>query len=140
MTQFVEMRSKQKEEVMIVGDFNIDMLQIKERNKISEYFDPFTTNSFYPKITLPTQFSQKRETLIGIIFCKLSPATMDKRGGVILTDVWDHLPCYTAIEKKVKSIGFPKRITIEQQNTDTIASLIDDLNTHSYIKQIIKWL
>ena len=39
----------------------------------------------------------------------------------------DHLPCYTAIEKKVKSIGIPKYITIQQQDTDTIPNLIDDL-------------
>ena len=44
MTPVVEMLSKQKEEVMIVGDFNIDLLQI------------FTTNSVYPKITLLTRF------------------------------------------------------------------------------------
>ncbi len=34
-----------------------------------------TENSFYPKITLPTRFSNKHGTLIDNIFCKLTDMT-----------------------------------------------------------------
>ncbi len=42
-------------EVIITGDFNIDLLKINDRPLISEYFDMLTGNSFYPKITVPTR-------------------------------------------------------------------------------------
>ena len=41
----------------VVGDFNINLLQINEREKIEDFFDLMCTTSFYPKITLPTRFS-----------------------------------------------------------------------------------
>ena len=40
----------------VVGDFNINLLQINEREKFEDFFDLMCTNSFYPKITLPTRF------------------------------------------------------------------------------------
>ena len=102
----------------LIPDYELHQLECLDRS---------TTNSFNPKITLPTRFSKKRGTLIDNIYCKLSPATINKRGGIILTDISDHLPCYIAIEKKEKSKGYPKYITVQQQNTKTIAHLVDDL-------------
>ncbi len=40
-------------DVILVGDFNIDLLKINNKNIISEYFDMITSNSFYPNITVP---------------------------------------------------------------------------------------
>ncbi len=39
-----------------------------KKNQIGEYFDMFTNHSFYPKITLPTRFSNKHGTLIDNFF------------------------------------------------------------------------
>ena len=33
---------------MIVGDYNIDLLKIKARQKYTEYIDVMLYNSFYP--------------------------------------------------------------------------------------------
>ncbi len=45
---------KNNKEVILAGDFNIDLLKLNKKNIISEYFDMITSNSFYPKITVPT--------------------------------------------------------------------------------------
>ncbi len=63
---------KEKTESIITGDLNINLLKINERELISEFFDTLTANSFYPKITMPTRFSNKQGTLIDNIFCKLT--------------------------------------------------------------------
>ena len=55
---------KECSETIIVGDFNIDLLKVGERQKYAEYLDLFQTNSFYPKLILPTRFSSKSCTLI----------------------------------------------------------------------------
>ena len=43
-------------EVIIAGDFNINLLKIKEREYCSEFYDTLTGFSFFPKITFPTNF------------------------------------------------------------------------------------
>ena len=40
----------------IVGDFNINLQQINEREKFVDFFDLICTIGSYPKITLPTRF------------------------------------------------------------------------------------
>ena len=58
--------------ISLFGDFNIDLLRIKERPKINEFFDLMVSHSFIPKITLPTRFSRNSATLIDNVFCKIS--------------------------------------------------------------------
>ncbi len=45
---------KNNKDVILAGDFNIDLLKINEKHIINEYFDMLTINSVYPKITVPT--------------------------------------------------------------------------------------
>ena len=45
---------KSKGEVIIAGDYNIDLLKINNKPKITEYFDSILEHSFSPKITFPT--------------------------------------------------------------------------------------
>ncbi len=58
-------------EAIITGDTNFDLLKINERQVFGDFFDTLSENSFYPKITLPTRFSNKHGTLIDHLFCKL---------------------------------------------------------------------
>ena len=54
----------------IVGDFNINLLQISEREKFGDFFDLMCTNNFFPKISFPTRFARHSCSLIDQIFCK----------------------------------------------------------------------
>ncbi len=65
-----------KSDVIIAGDFNIDLLQINDKPKISEYFDMMTNHSFFPKITLPNWLSIKHGTVIDNLFIKQSFLTL----------------------------------------------------------------
>ncbi len=55
-------------DVFLVEDFNIDLLKINDKVAISEYFDILISNSFYPKITVPSRLSNNRGTLIDNFF------------------------------------------------------------------------
>ncbi len=50
-TQVLVGLEKSKNEVIITGDFNADLLKINEKNTISEYLDMFISHTLYPKIT-----------------------------------------------------------------------------------------
>ena len=60
MTEFmpvVSKISKMKSDSMILGDMNIDLLQINNREKYAEYLDFMLSNGYFPKVTFPTKFS-----------------------------------------------------------------------------------
>ena len=79
------------------GDFNINLLQLNEREKFQEYFDLFVSNGSIPQITMPTRFSRKTATLIDQIFCRFSKSSSNNSSGIIVTKISDHLPCFSAI-------------------------------------------
>ena len=72
LNQVISQLGEGIEDCLICGDFNINLLKLFDREIISEFFDMFSSHSYFPKITLPTRFSQRSCTLIDIIFSKLS--------------------------------------------------------------------
>ena len=64
ISPIVQKLNKENSDTIFVGDFNIDLLQIYEREKYSDFLDLFMNNGFFPKITLPTRFARKSATLI----------------------------------------------------------------------------
>ena len=63
--------TKDNTDVLITGDFNIDLLQINERTEIHKYFDLFVTRGLFPRITLPTRMAARNASLIDQLFCKV---------------------------------------------------------------------
>ena len=90
---------KENKYAAIVGDFNINLLQINEREKFEEFFDLMCTNNFFPKITLPTRSSKKSCTLIDQMFCK-SPHLdhTNISSSIIMSKISDHSPCLVKLE------------------------------------------
>ncbi len=83
---------KNNKDVILAGDFNIDLLKINEKYIRSEYFDMLTSNSFYPKITVPTRLTNTHGTLIDNFLCKLTDNTFDTLSGVLIKMFSDHQP------------------------------------------------
>ena len=79
---------KECSETIIVGDFNIDLLKVGDRQKYAEYLDLFQTNSFYPKLILPTRFYSKSCTLIDQVLCKTTNATIDLQAQILLLVIY----------------------------------------------------
>ena len=52
----------------ICGDYNIDKLKLKINPLFGEFFDHVISNGCFPKITLPTRFSDQSATLIDNVF------------------------------------------------------------------------
>ncbi len=69
-------------EVIVAGDFNINLVQFNDRHIFGDYFDMLTSHSFYPKITLPTRFSNNHATLIDNFICKLTETTLETTSGI----------------------------------------------------------
>ena len=78
---------KQKDFVLM-GDFNIDLLNYSTDSKVAEFLDKMYSCSLLPLITHPTRISKTSQTLIDNIF---STIVLDKsKTGNITTVISDH--------------------------------------------------
>ena len=121
----------------MVGDFNINLLQINEREKIEDLFDLMCTNSFYPKITLPTRFSKHSCSLIDQFFCKV-PHKDHKNisSSIVLSSISDHFPCIVKVNILRERNKPPKYIYVRKANDTAINNFRNDL-TETDIASII---
>ena len=114
--------------IVVSGDFNIDLLQINDRVKYQKYFDVFVTNSLFPLITLPTRESKHSSTLIDQIFCNLKNFRDLDSPGIFISSLSDHYPCFALLDickKKHK----PKFITINNKNEQALTSFCTEVET-----------
>ena len=85
-------------EVIITGDFNIDLLKINERNIYNDYFDVILSNGFVPKITFPTRVTANSQTLIDNILVKLSTNFSSANAGILTHQIADQCSCFIALD------------------------------------------
>ena len=89
--------NKEKKQIYIAGDFNIDLLQYEDNNKCRDFYNLVTSNGFLPLITQPTRFTDTTQTLIDNIFT--NTFDLDCESGNILIEFADHLTQFASIKK-----------------------------------------
>ncbi len=123
-------------DVLIAGDFNIDLLKVNNANAISDYFDMITSHSFYPKITLPTRLTNNNGTLIDNILCKLTETTLDTTSGVLLDKISDHFPYFTVLNNITVKDTPPRFIKVSKQDKESIDKFQNHLETSDDLKTL----
>ena len=111
----ISKETKQKDFVLM-GDFNIDLLNYTTDTKVAEFLDKMHSSSFLPQITHPTRISKTLQTLIDNIFS--TTIADESKTGNITTVISDHfcqfvsLPIADNVENKKKQFGrnFDKKI------------------------------
>ena len=128
LSPVLDILQKENSYAAIVGDFNINLLQINEREKFEDFFDLMCTNSFYPKITLPTRFSKHSCSLIDQMFCKV-PHKDHKNisSSIVVSNISDHFPCIVKVDILRESNKPPKYIYVRTANDTAINNFRNDL-------------
>ena len=100
--------SSRKYPCIIVGDFNIDLVQYDSQRMVQEYLDVVTTNNFMPLLILPTRITARSSTLIDHIYYYYGKSSENQimKSGCLISDISDHLPNYIMLFRN-KSV-FPK--------------------------------
>ena len=117
----------QKKEVIITGDFNINLLKIHERELFREFLDTLVAHSFIPKITFPTRFTQTTGTLIDNLFCKLTLQITDIKPGIFIKQFSDHQPYFIVTNIVATRVPQPKYIAIREQDDVSLAKVNTEL-------------
>ena len=116
-------------EVIIAGDYNIDLLKINDNPTFGNYFNSLVAQSFFPQITLPTRFSNRNCTIIDNFVCKLTKHFLPPTSGILVSRISDHFPYFIFLDTlKVKWIKAPKTIQIQIWNAECTHQFKTELN------------
>jgi exonuclease III len=75
----------------IMGDYNVNLLQSDTDNAVQHFMSILDSQSCYPTINKPTRITTDSATLIDNI---LTNDYSNHTGGVLITDISDHLPVF----------------------------------------------
>ena len=101
------------------------MLKVKINPCFGEFFDHIISSAFFPKITLPTRFTDQSATLIDNVFS----TNIEKRevSGILLNHISDHQLLFTFIENLSYIEKVPKFINIQKTDPLSVDNFINEL-------------
>ena len=121
LEKFLTLTDKRNNEVILAGDFNLDLLKYDNHLPTANYYDLITNHKFIPRIVRPTRIKKLSATLIDHIFSRDGKHMIS---GIIDTEIagnsgyTDHFPVFTILnndlEKNPKRESFTKSFFTEQ--------------------------
>ena len=100
LTEFynsVDMVSKEKKTCVMMGDFNINLINYESQPLTEDFINTLKSYSFWPLFTQPTRIIYHSVTLIDNIF--INSLDYYNLSGNITTDLTDHLPNFSVFSK-----------------------------------------
>ena len=93
--KLLENISKEQKSVFLLGDFNVNLLNYKERNQTNEFLDYLNSNPFIPLILQQTRITSHSNTLIENMFSNVNDPGIIS--GNLTATISDHLPQFSII-------------------------------------------
>ena len=113
---------KPKNEIVITGDMNLDLLKYNNHQPTSKYLDIMTNHRLLPRIVRPTRIKNNSATLIDHIFTKNNNKTTIS--GILDTELagncgyTDHMPIFTILKSKIPRKDKSSKITVSYFTTE----------------------
>lgn len=114
-------------EVIIVGDFNLDLLKMHINEHIKYFFESMLSNSYIPKITFPTRLTNNSGTLIDNIYVKLSYGFSETTAGILWNNISDHQPCFVTLDYMFKSTDKSRYVKVYPNKPDLMYSFKQEI-------------
>ena len=125
------------QDVLITGDFNINLLKFKKTNYVSEFLESVISNGYIPKITFPTRLTQRKGTLIDNFLIKMSNRFETTKAGIIVNHISDHLPYFISLNFLNKnSQNKIKYVKTRTWNNTNLINLKNDLQSSSVVQKL----
>ena len=125
-----------KNGILLLGDFNVDLLKGGENSGSANSLDIMLSNSFMPHIASPTQISPRSRTLVGNIFS--TDLSEDPIAGNIITSISDYQAKFLILPNR--NFQNVTKTVIYQSNFTKIDEklFLNDLLTLNWKKSIAK--
>ena len=86
----LNMLSRENKLVYLLGDYNLNLLNVESHVLTSEFLEVMFSNHLFPLITRPTRITQHSATLIDNIFTNNINDFEPSLNGILVTDISDH--------------------------------------------------
>ena len=140
ISPIIDIIQKENGYAAIVGDFNINLLQVNEREKYAEFLDLMCTNNFFPRITLPTRIAKRSKSLIDQIFCKVPFKDLsDFSASIVSSAISDHFPCVVNFKILNRKQLPPKYVNTRKISDQAVKDFRDDLLKINICTWIPSW-
>ena len=106
--------SSQNKQVILAGDFNINLLNYESNTQTTNFLNDITSNLFVPHITVPTRITSHSQTLIDNIFSNFTEFTSFISGN-LTTSISDHLPQFLLLPN-IKDHSIPRSHNLHKRN------------------------
>ena len=107
LNTLLERLSYENKNIILMGDFNINLLNYDCSPDISFFLDNMCSNALFPFITQPTRVTSRSKTIIDNIFINFD--SQDIVSGNLTVSISDHMAQFIQIPNR-KTPSFPKRI------------------------------
>lgn len=113
--------------VIIAGDFNLNLLNINSPNSlhINEFFNTTTSDGFLPKITLPTRITESSHTLIDNYFCRLK--NDQTTSGILTNKISDHLAYFITLPIKCNHKYLKEKVRVRKITAHGLTAIGDEI-------------
>ena len=91
--------STEKKQCILLGDFNINMLDYNTHSFVNNFIDMMATFSFYPQIVKPTRVTATSATVLDNIICNIPDSVIES--GILTVDISDHLSPFAIIHANI---------------------------------------
>ena len=132
LSPLLEKLNQEKKEIVLMGDFNVNILNCENDKDTSEFIDLMYASLFYPTINIPTRITSTSKTLIDNLFYNCF--TKDVMSGNITTSISDHL---TLITNKNSNKVTKKQIqirTFNKQNKERLTADLDKVKWDEFLE------
>ena len=118
----------------IIGDYNIDLLQLHRNIYYNTFYENVTAQGFFPKLTRPTRSFGNTHTLIDNVFT--NNIGKPHISGILTHHVSDHFMSFCVVEGKVKCTkDTPKYIEVENVTPLSISNFKAEIGSSDLLSQ-----
>jgi hypothetical protein len=121
LQQILEKIISEDKNIILTGDFNIDLLKSNSNRDTTEFLDLLISLNLIPRITLPTRITPSTATLIDHIYSNTDQSK--SLAGTLLTDFTDHFSNFIFCDDTTCKHFRPKFVSFRVINDKTISNL-----------------
>ena len=119
---------KEKKNLIISGDFNINLLLTNRRESYQQFFDMLISRCIIPQATLPTRFASKSATLIDNIYVRPMDGNKVISSHIFVSKLSDHFPLLTCLDIVKKPQYRPKFVYVQEKSPPAIQNFVTNID------------
>ena len=129
ITNIVTSLEQTDKDIIISGDFNLNLLKIDSHVHTANFLDTMISHGFIPQITLPTRINSFSSTLIDNVFIRSKETRVNS--GIIATQLSDHYPMFISLQNRNRHQA-PRYFYTRKITKENINSFISKLNKENW--------